>query len=94
MVLYRKGLSVNELKETAKKSQEEEMRRRREERQEQEEQKALCAGHQGDSSDKLMPKSSSVSLLDKSRKDSSPVKACQNSPSVMSDVNLNFLAAI
>jgi hypothetical protein len=77
VIPYRKGLSVNELKETAKKSQEEEMGRRRQERQEQ---MAIHVGHRGDSSDKLMPRSSSASLLDKSRNDSSPVKVCQNFP--------------
>ncbi|KAF7785053.1 hypothetical protein Agabi119p4_1218 [Agaricus bisporus var. burnettii] len=66
-----KGLSMNELKEMAMKSQKEEIRRRRQER---EEQMAIHVVEQEDSTDKSTSRSSSAPLLDKSRKDSSPVK--------------------
>lgn len=66
------------------KSQKEEIRRRRQER---EEQMAIHVVEQEDSTDKSTSRSSSAPLLDKSRKDSSPVKVWQNSTSVLADVD-------
>jgi cell division protein FtsB len=86
VILFRKGLSVEQLKQQVKQSQEENSRWRREE---QEAALAAQKQKQGISSDKP----TSRSRHDMSRKDSSPVKVCHVLIGSQADV-MTFSAAL